>query len=250
MVKQFCVQSDLDASRLVSLGVDKQKIQVTGNVKFDINLSSFSEPNVLAYRSKLWLEQFDKLLVCGSTHSGEDELILAAYQELLLIFPKLKLLIAPRHPERSEKIFRLAADKGFTPVFISNISSVCLATMNRPVFILNTIGELLNYYSAADIVFVGGSLVKNGGHNILEPASLKKPVIFGPYMFNFRDISELFLANQAALMATNSSELADKVKELLNSDLLVKEMVERAYELIIRNRGATNKIIQIIKQLG
>jgi 3-deoxy-D-manno-octulosonic-acid transferase len=136
------------------------------------------------------------------------------------------------------------------PVFISSLSGACPTGINHPVFILDTIGELFNYYSAADIVFVGGSLVKQGGHNILEPASLKKPVIFGPHMFNFRKISELFLANQAALMAANSQELADKVKEVLSSNFLAKGLVEHAYELIIRNRGATNKSIQIIKQLS
>ena len=250
MVKQFCVQSNLDALRLESLGADKQRIQVTGNLKFDINLDPIVELNVLTYRDKLWLGQLDKLLVCGSTHPGEEELILSAYQELLLVFPKLKLLIAPRHPERGEKISRLTADRGFMPILISNISAAGPTCINNPVFILDTIGQLLNYYSAADIVFVGGSMVKKGGHNILEPASLKKPVIFGPYMFNFRQISELFLANQAALMAVNSRELADKVKELLNNNLLAKGLVERAYALIIKNRGATNKNIQIIKQLN
>lgn len=250
MVKQFCVQSDLDALRLTNLGVDKEKIQVTGNVKFDINLNLISGADVLAYRAKLWLGQFDKLLVCGSTHPGEEEIIFSAYQELLLGFPNLKLLIAPRHPERSEKVSRLASKRGFLPMFISSISTACPTCMNSPVFILDTIGELLNYYSAADIVFVGGSMVKKGGHNILEPVSLKKPVIFGPHMFNFRVISELFLANQAALRAANSHELASRVKEILNSSLLAEGLVERAYELIIKNRGATHKNIQVIKQIS
>ena len=249
-VKQFCVQSNLDALRLESLGVDKQRIQVTGNVKFDINLEPFLDADVLAWRAKLWLGPFDRLLVCGSTHPGEEELIFGAYQKLLLVFPKLKLLIAPRHPERGEKISRLAAQKGFMPVLISHISGACPTCIHQPVFILDTIGELLNYYSAADIVFVGGSMVKKGGHNILEPASLKKPVIFGPQMFNFRQISELFLEKQAALLAADSRQLANKVKELLTNDSLAKGMVERAYALIIENRGATNKNIQIIKQLN
>jgi len=248
MVKQFCVQSGLDALRLESLGVDKQKIQVTGNLKFDINLGDYSESEVFAYRRKLWLGEFDKLLVCGSTHPHEEELIFSAYCELLLTFPKLKLLIAPRHAERREEIAKLAADKGFMPVFISSISAACPSCINRPVFILDTIGELLNYYSAADIVFVGGSMVPKGGHNILEPASLKKPVIFGPYMFNFREISRLFLSHQAALVAADSRELAAKVKEILESEFLSKELGQRAYELIIKNRGATRRNIQIIKQ--
>ncbi|MFH0918083.1 MAG: 3-deoxy-D-manno-octulosonic acid transferase [Candidatus Omnitrophota bacterium] len=250
MVKQFCVQSALDARRLESLGVDKSKIQVTGNVKFDINPDAYRQSKALAYRDKLWLGPLDKLLVCGSTHPKEEKLIIAAYRELLLFFPNLKLLIAPRHPERGQEISRLASDNCFLPVFISKVSAACPTCINSPVFILDTIGELFNYYSAADIVFVGGSLVKQGGHNILEPVSLKKPVIFGPYMFNFRDISELFLAKQAAALACNSQELADKIKEILSSHLLAKGMVERAHELMIANRGATAKNIQMIKQLS
>jgi 3-deoxy-D-manno-octulosonic-acid transferase len=248
-MRQFCVQSDTDALRLQDLGVDKTRIQVTGNVKFDLNLKSAAGPDGLAYRSKLWLRQDDKLLVCGSTHPQEEELILKAYKELLLSFPKLKLLIAPRHPERSCDIGKLARRRGFMPVFISGISGACPTCVNNPVFILDIIGELLNYYAAADIVFVGGSLVKTGGHNIIEPASLKKPVIFGPHMFNFRDISELFLKNQAALMVHNHKELAGKIKEILGSNLMAKGLVERAYKLITENSGATLRNLQIIKQL-
>ncbi|MFH1281919.1 MAG: glycosyltransferase N-terminal domain-containing protein, partial [Candidatus Omnitrophota bacterium] len=144
MVKQFCVQSELDARRLVSLGVGRQKIQVTGNVKFDINLVPIAESVILSYRTKLGLGQFDKLLVCGSTHPGEEELILAAYQEVLLVFPKLKLLIAPRHSERSENISRLAAKMGFMPVLVSSIPTVCQAGINKLVFILDSIGQLFN----------------------------------------------------------------------------------------------------------
>jgi len=250
MVRRFCVQSDLDALRLESLGVDKQMIQVTGNVKFDINLDFSSGINALDYRNKLWLGQFDKLLVCGSTHPKEEELIFSSYREILLSFPQLKLLIAPRHAERSRAIAKLAQDNGFMPVFISSISEACPTCIYNAVFILDTSGELLNYYSAADIVFVGGSMVKKGGHNILEPASLKKPVIFGPYMFNFRDISELFLKDQAAFMVSDDKELTDKVKEILGSSLLAEELVERAYGVIIKNRGATAKTVQIIKQLN
>jgi len=250
MIKKFCVQSDLDALRLGSLGVDKQKIQVTGNVKFDIILEPDWESKVFTYRNKLWLGQADKLLVCGSTHPKEEEIIFSAYQELLLVFPGLKLLIAPRHPERSREVSELAVNRGFMPLLISSISGACPTCINNPVFILDTIGELMNYYSAADIVFVGGSLVKRGGHNIIEPASLKKPVIFGPHMFNFRGICELFLANQAASMVRDSQELADKIKELLSSSLLVEGLVERACELIVKNRGATVRNIQIIKQIS
>jgi 3-deoxy-D-manno-octulosonic-acid transferase len=249
MVKQFCVQSTLDARRLENLGVDKDRIQVTGNVKFDIDLNPLPEAKILAYRDKLWLGPRDKLFVCGSTHPGEEKLILEAYRELLAAFPGLKLLIAPRHPERKDEVSRLVTQDGFMPVFISYITGYP-ASINSPVFILDTIGELFNFYGAADIVFVGGSLVKKGGHNIIEPASLRKPVIFGPYMFNFKDISELFLVTEAACLAHNGNELAGKIKEILSSSLMAKGMIERAYDLIIKNRGATLKNIRIIKQLN
>ncbi|MDD5465767.1 MAG: 3-deoxy-D-manno-octulosonic acid transferase [Candidatus Omnitrophica bacterium] len=249
-VSRFCVQSEVDALRLQNLGVAEQNIQVTGNVKFDLNLEAAARIDGAAYRQKLWLSQDDKLLVCGSTHPKEEESILKAYAELLIVFPELKLLIAPRHPQRSKEIADLAIGKGFMPIFISSISGTCPTCINKAVFILDVIGELFNYYSVADIVFMGGSLVKKGGHNILEPASLKKPVIFGPYMFNFRDISELFLENKAAFMAHDCQELVAKIKEVLGDLPAAKEMAERGYGLIIANKGATLKNIQVIRQLN
>ncbi|MDD5128791.1 MAG: 3-deoxy-D-manno-octulosonic acid transferase [Candidatus Omnitrophica bacterium] len=250
-VNKFCVQSDTDAARLNSLGVDKRNILVNGNAKFDINLDLSGQPagKALEIRQKLMLGLDDKLWVCGSTHPGEEEIITKAYKELLLSFPKLKLLIAPRHTERSRDVAKLVSGGSFMPVFISSISGACPTCVNNPVFILDVMGELLNYYSAADIVFVGGSLVKTGGHNILEPASQKKPVIFGPQMFNFRDIAKLFLQNKAAVMVADSGELVDKIKEILASNLLAQQLVERAYGLIISNRGATKKNVEVIKQL-
>ncbi|MEI6832111.1 MAG: 3-deoxy-D-manno-octulosonic acid transferase [Candidatus Omnitrophota bacterium] len=248
-VSIFLLQSDTDASRLESLGVAKEKIQVTGNLKFDINLNAGLELNASAYRQKLMLNAEDKLWVCGSTHAGEEKFILEAYKELLLVHPKLKLLLAPRHPERSKDIAAVASSMKFMPIFTSSISEASPTCIDNPVFILDTIGQLFNYYACADIVFVGGSLIKKGGHNILEPASLKKPIIFGPYMFNFRDITDLFMQYKAGIMVSNARELTLKVKELLSNNLLAKDLGQRAYELIRKNSGATGKNIQAIKQL-
>ena len=248
-VTRFCVQSATDALRLEELGVDKEKIHTTGNVKFDMNLAVLAGLNPPDYRRKLWLGLEDKLLVCGSTHAGEEEQLIKVYKELLLNFPKLKLLIAPRHPERSKDTAEAVAKNGFMPIFISGISAACPTCVSAPVFILDVIGELLNFYASADIVFVGGSLVKTGGHNILEPAGLKKPVIFGPYMFNFRDITEMFLQNKAGIMVRDSAQLKVKIRDLLENSLLAKGLGERAYELISKNSGATMRDIGIIKGL-
>jgi len=235
--------------RLEELGVDKEKIHTTGNVKFDMNLVVLAGLNPLDYRRKLWLGLEDKLLVCGSTHAGEEEQLIKVYKELLLNFPKLKLLIAPRHPERSKDTAEAVAKNGFMPIFISGISAACPTCVSAPVFILDVIGELVNFYASADIVFVGGSLVKTGGHNILEPAGLKKPVIFGPYMFNFRDITAMFLQNKAGIMVRDAAQLKVKIRELLENSLLAKGLGERAYELISKNSGATMRDIGIIKDL-
>lgn len=248
-IKHFCVQTETDALRLQNLGVKKENIQVTGNLKFDVNLEAAAGIDALGYRRKLWLGIDDKLLVCGSTHPKEEEMIFKAYRELLVVYPKLKLLVAPRHPVRSKDIGSLAVEYGFVPIFISSIGGACPTCINKAVFILDVIGQLFNYYSAADIVFMGGSLVEKGGHNIIEPASLKKPVIFGPHMFNFRDISELFLKNKAAIMINNYDELVAKLKEVLRDPLVAGQLAKRAYEVIADNKGATAKTIQVIKQI-
>jgi len=249
-INMFLLQSDTDASRLQKLGVAKEKMRVTGNLKFDLNLNAGSGLSTLEERRKLMLGPEDKLWVCGSTHAGEEKLIMQTYQELLLVYPKLKLLIAPRHPERSQEIAALAGKMKFVPVLVSNLSGACRICSNNSIFILDTIGKLFNYYACSDIVFVGGSLVKTGGHNILEPASLKKPVIFGPYMFNFRDIVDLFIQAEAGIMVKDTVELNSKIKELLSSNLMAKNYGERAYKLINEYSGATLKNVQIIKQLN
>ncbi|MCK9432069.1 MAG: 3-deoxy-D-manno-octulosonic acid transferase [Candidatus Omnitrophica bacterium] len=251
MVDRFCVQSEADALRLEGLGVKKQKIDVTGNVKFDIRLDGLPEGSL--YRDKLGLKKDEKLLVCGSTHPGEEEVILDSYRRVVRVFPGLRLLLAPRHPERSAEVSKVVLREGFNPKPVSGVDRAEPAggkvLSENQVFILDTIGELFNYYSAADIVFVGGSLVKKGGHNILEPAVLRKPVIFGPQMFNFRQISRIFSDNRAAFLAIDAVDLADKVKTLLKDDILLRQTTECAYDLILKNRGATDKNIQVIKQL-
>ncbi|MCX5700695.1 MAG: 3-deoxy-D-manno-octulosonic acid transferase [Candidatus Omnitrophica bacterium] len=242
-VNLFCTQTDSDAKRLIALGVDPDKIKVTGNMKFDqINLVRTSD-----YRKRLGLSPEEKLFVAGSTHSGEEGVVIGVYKKILDIFPNVKLLIAPRHPQRAKDIELLARSFGFFPVKTSELSTQCVSCLQKPVFILDTVGELVNFYSASDIVFVGGSLIKKGGHNILEPASLGKPVIFGPYMFNFRDIAQMFIDNNAAIQVHNQEELFLAVENLLKNTQKVLELNSQAREVIIRNQGATLRSVQAIK---
>ena len=246
-IRLFCVQTEIDAERLKRLGVRPERIKVAGNLKFD-QLALFRGSD---YRERLGLAASEKILVAGSTHSGEEEIILSAYKMLLKEFPGLKLLIAPRHPERTADVEKAVLRNGFCALRISQLNSTPPTTYNpQPVFILDSVGNLVNFYGAADIVFVGGSLIKKGGHNILEPASLGKPVIFGPHMFNFRDIAKIFLNNNAAIKVETREDLEASVRELLKDGSKAGQLTKNASMVISRNQGATLKIIAAIKSIG
>ena len=246
-ISLFCAQTEVDALRLKFLGVNPDKIKVTGNLKFD-QLALFKGPG---YREKLGLNPSDKLLVAGSTHSGEEEMILNAYNKLLKEFPGFKLLIAPRHPDRTADVEKTVMKNGFDALRVSRLDSLRPAPRApSPVFILDTVGSLMDFYAAADIVFVGGSLVKKGGHNILEPASLGKPVIFGPYMFNFRDIARVFLNNNAAIQVATQEGLESSIRELMKDNSKAGLLTENASVVIVKNQGATLRIIGAIKSMG
>ena len=241
-VSLFCAQTERDARRLLLLGVDKAKLCVTGNMKFDL------KPADLNFRApRLRLKYDEKLLVCGSTHPGEEELILTAYKELRQDFPDLRLLIAPRHPERSAEVADIVKRSGLHPVMTSSYEQTL--EMATPVYILDTVGELPSFYGIAYLVFVGGSLVKKGGHNILEPAALGKPIIFGPQMFNFRYIARLFLKNRGALQVNSAAEFKVAIRSLLSEPSLALSLGERAKELIKANQGATLKNLDCILSL-
>jgi len=247
-INLFCVQTQRDAQRFKALGVREDKIHVTGNMKFDAETEKIQEYS--NYRDILRLGSDDLLWIAGSTHTPEEHIILKVYKNLLGSIPKLKLMIAPRHVERADRIERAIMAAGFSP---ANISQLIKGRQGfpyaNPIFILDTVGHLQSFYAIADIVFVGGSLVKKGGHNILEPGIFARPIIFGQYMFNFRDIADLFLENKAAVMVNDAEELEAKIKELLSHPQGAKEMGSRAKELIENNRGATLKNLEYINPL-
>lgn len=246
-VTLFSVQTSRDRDRLIALGVTSDKIRVAGNMKFDITADPGRDFS--AYRNALGLVPSQKLIVAGSTHPQEEEIILAVYKELLLTHPDTRLIIAPRHPERALEIEKLIAGFGFASMKISEVARQPASAGQRPVFILDTVGHLMAYYAIADIVFVGGSLTQKGGHNILEPAVFGKPILFGPHMFNFRDIARLFLEEGAALLVHGKEELSLRMQELLDNPARGSRLGERARELIRKNQGATQKNMQLIRSL-
>ena len=245
-ISLFCVQTELDKNRLISLGVAENKIKVTGNMKFDFAIPHDPEKD---RRVTLGLSKEDKLLVCGSTHPGEEQVILSSYKKLSGEYGCLKLLIAPRHPERAREIGELVKVAGFSPVFLSEARGALTGAGKDSVFILDTMGELANYYSAADIVFVGKSLVNKGGQNILEPALFKKPIISGPYTFNFRDTVKLFVDNRAIRVVWDMVSLSNELKDLLDNPDNAATLGRRAFDLLAKGRGATLRNASIIREL-
>lgn len=247
----FCMQSELDRRRIITLGAKADKVRVLGNMKFDIDLAATNgNRNGRGPFENLasLLGGNGQLIICGSTHSGEEEIILRIYKDLLLQFDYLRLLIAPRHIERVEQVEKLVAEAGLSVLKVSELASRDLLEKNC-VLILDTVGELKRLYDLATIVFIGGSLVRRGGHNIIEPAFFSKAIIVGPHMFNFADITRTFLENQAAIQVHDELELLEEIKLLLLSPAKRDRLGQRAKETIGHNRGATGATFDLLRHI-
>jgi len=244
-IDRFCMQSREDADRIVRLGADPARVMVAGNTKFDEVLTEVSLGEQITLRNALGLGRDEPILLAGSTHPGEEEPVLRAFRQVKAAHHGARLLIAPRHIQRAGEIAELITAHGFAAARRTKINAV--SAPPDAVIILDTLGELARAYALCTAAFVGGSFVPIGGHNILEPAVLAKPVVFGPYMFNFRDITKLFLKHQAAISVRNSAELKLKLKELLDNPRQAEDFGCRGRALISDNRGATRKNLESIK---
>ncbi|MCP4042075.1 MAG: glycosyltransferase, partial [Gammaproteobacteria bacterium] len=181
--------------------------------------------------------------VAASTHEGEDELVLEAFDRVVAALPDCLLLLVPRHPERSSRVADLAGKQGLITAMRSELPE---RWKRVQVLVGDTMGELPLFYAAADAAFVGGSLVPHGGHNMLEPAALGKPVIAGRHLFNFAEIGRLLHARQALRSVDNAHELADTVLELLKDGNLRHNMGERGRLVVEENRGALERVTALV----
>ena len=246
----FCMQSTIDAQYVIQLGADPHKVLVTGNTKYDQNYSQVSEPDRLMFRAELGFGGKGPLIVAGSTHHGEETILLEVMRAVRGQFPELRLLLAPRDIPRSEKIVEMARRQGFSAELRSRLAvSPESATSANTVIVLDTIGELGRFYSLADLVFVGGSLVSHGGHNILEPAYFGLPVIFGKYMQNFRAIEKLFLQEHAAVRVADEEALASRLQSWLSDPPKAHGIGSRARTLVLKHQGAAEKCMRLIGQV-
>lgn len=237
-----CMQSELDAGRIHTMGARLDRVVVTGNVKFDMEISTrFPERDIL--REELRLAAGPQILVAGSTHSGEENMLFRTYRRLLGTGMPLLLIVVPRHPERAAEVAEGAAREDVPSRFRSQISPEQEPMQPGEVLIVDTLGEMLRFYHLSDLVFVGGSLVPVGGHNLLEASLMKKPVLFGPHTHNFKEITKLLLAADGGRMVPDEQTLQGVVARLLGHPDEAARMGEEGFALIRRNAGATGKTL-------
>lgn len=247
----FIMQSRMDAERIISLGANSSAVTVTGNLKFDVGTdillrsanSNVGTNSICAYlKSKV-------IFVAGSTHRGEEETILDVYGEIKKSYPQIVLILAPRHMQRVNEVEKLLNSRNFKFTRRSKLSSPFPGNNLNQVILLDTIGELTHFYALAKIVFVGGSLVPVGGHNILEPASLGKGVLFGPYMDNFEEIAQSFISRGAGRVVSNREELLNSILKLLSNPEELERMGRTALEIVKAHKGAAEKSAILAKNL-
>jgi 3-deoxy-D-manno-octulosonic-acid transferase len=233
----FLVQTPEDKERFAAIGVPTDRIRTAGNLKAEVNLPLFDPAELEGKKRELGLSRDKKVIVAGSTHRGEEDLLLDGFLESKRVRNDLLLIIAPRHPQRSDEIERIARGLGFRVARRTSLD----ATARWDVLILDTIGELASFYALANLTFVGGSLIPHGGQNLLEPAFYAKPIFFGPHMDNFAPLAAEFVRCRAAAIVSNPAEIAEAFR--MADAVALREMGQQARKLLESLRGATEKTI-------
>ena len=248
-VSRFCMQSSIDADYIYSLGADKNKIFVTGNTKFDQTYAEVTSEDYARYKEELGLCNSYPIIMAGSTHPGEEKALFDAFKKVREQYADARLVIAPRKTNRADEISKLASSYGFETGYRSKMLENPGLRKEYPVVLLDTIGELGRIYAVGDVVFVGGSLCKTGGHNVLEPAAHAKPIIVGPNMQNFKDSYSLLSKVGACKMVNNVSELANEMLDIIGNDERREKMGAASLQVIKENRGADIRSIHYLKEL-
>ncbi len=247
-IDRFCVQGEETARRLIDLGADPARVTVTGSLKFD-SLESSPTPG----RGRERVLRFFRMppnrpvIIAGSTLRGEEEPVVRAFNRVRTAGTNAMLIVAARHPERFDEVERLCRQEGLATVRRSELPID--SEPRADAVVLDTIGELAQLYQVATVVFIGGSLVPAGGHNILEPALYGKPIVFGPYMQNFGEIAETFLANGAAVQVGSEGELEEAMVSLMGDPVRRARVGAAARALVESNRGAKDRTLAVIRDL-
>lgn len=233
-------QTQTDADRFVAIGADAARVHVTGNIKFDMDVPADVREAGAALRAAAFAGR--KVWVAGSTHAGEEDIVLAAHERIGQIHRDALLILVPRHPQRFEQVSEWLGARAVRFARRSRNESVSAAD----VLLVDTLGELSMFYAAADVAFVGGSLVPIGGHNLLEPAAFAKPIVTGPDNANGKDIAQLLIGSGAAVEVKSAEELAAAVAKLFADAARCEKMGAEALRILAENRGALARALMLI----
>ncbi len=245
-INKAAIQHQADAERFIALGLPEDRATVTGSIKFDISLPIELRQQADALKQTLSQNGKRKIFIAASTHKGEDEIILSAWKQVTEKIPAALLILVPRHPDRFDSVYQLCMREGFSTARRSKAEAV---ESDTAILLADTLGELLMLFGCADAVFVGGSLVENGGHNFLEPAAWGIPVISGPSTFNFAEIARLLRDSNGMLVINDAESLANKIVSLFDDQQLMSDMGSSARGVVEKNRGALAKLKEIIDQM-
>lgn len=239
----IAAQTEDDYANFLAIGASAGQLRVLGNIKFDLAI----DPATVEKGRQLKQQSFAGrwVWIVASSHHDEEAQLLPVYRQLKQSIPELLLVIVPRHPERFQTVAQLCVEQGLTLVKRSSGDTVSAAV---DVYLADSMGELKMLYAAADMAFVGGSLVSVGGHNVLEAAAVGVPVIFGPQMFNFQDVAERMLRAQAAVQCADVDAIAEIVLALRQSASLHEQLVVNAQAFVLQNQGATERVAQLLEQ--
>ena len=249
-VDVFSMQHQEAADKIKELGAPEDHICINGNLKYDIDLNPPTEDEYYQKREKLNIKEDTKVIVAGSTHQGEEEIILNTYQQLKHDFENCKILLAPRYVERREELLELCQEKEIAAVLYSEVKKGRIQLDdNTDIIIVDTMGELADLYYYSDLVFIGGSLINRGGHNVIEAAARAKVVLFGKSMYNFKEERDLLLENEVAFEVKNGDDFFEKAYQLLANDEYRNQRAEAAAALIAENSASVKKQLQLIDVL-
>ncbi|NEV60628.1 lipid IV(A) 3-deoxy-D-manno-octulosonic acid transferase [Thiorhodococcus minor] len=238
---RIAAQSDADAQRLIALGADAGRVQVTGSIKFDLRQPASQRELAETLRRSWGIQR--PVWVAASTHEGEDAQLLEAHRRLLARLPKALLVLVPRHPERFDRVAALVERQGLA---MARRSREEPCREDRAVLLGDTMGELAAFLAAGDAAFIGGSLVPTGGHNLLEAATAGVPVAVGPHTFNFAEITEMMVREGAAVRVADAAGLAALMQAWLSDAALRAQVGEQGRAVVERNRGALDRLVAVI----
>ena len=242
----LCMQTEEDARRIIAIGAPSRRVHVAKNLKYDIPSIRVSAETKRSLLDRYCLPEGLPVVTAGSTHRGEEEAVLKACCSLEKDGREFVLVLVPRHPERAEEVAKIADQLGVRCVRRSELDGQSSLLQPGEVLLVDTVGELMDIYSISDLVFVGGSLVPVGGHNLLEPVSLAVPVLFGPYMNNFREIEALILLHKGGVQVADSAALTETFRQLLDSPVARTKLGENGAQILSENCGSTDRHMEII----